>query len=122
MSGGGKNRSIKELLNEFIYGSEMQVVKRKDLTKILKKHSDSSRTKPTRLDSLKSKKFYKKLSDRLNQTHVWSEAMGDAYTDSQHINDGMMTVESGDIPLRMYSINKIRDRSNKKDSSVALFQ
>lgn len=53
---------------------------------------------------------------------VFTEKMGDAYTDSQHINDGMITVESRDLARSPYNIDKIKVLGTQREGSVYLFQ
>ena len=53
---------------------------------------------------------------------VFTEKMGDAYTDSQHINEQFMTIESRDLARSPYNINKIKVLGNHKENSVYLFQ
>mmetsp|Transcript_9554 Transcript_9554/g.8411 ORF Transcript_9554/g.8411 Transcript_9554/m.8411 type:complete len:155 (-) Transcript_9554:120-584(-) len=53
---------------------------------------------------------------------VFSEKMGDAYTDSQHINDGYITLESRDLARSPYDIDRIKILGTQRDGSVLLFQ
>mmetsp|Transcript_32052 Transcript_32052/g.31439 ORF Transcript_32052/g.31439 Transcript_32052/m.31439 type:complete len:182 (-) Transcript_32052:18-563(-) len=48
--------------------------------------------------------------------------MGDAYTDSQHINDGIMTIESQELPFFPYSIHNFRHNQNQRENSILLFR
>eukprot|EP00345_Euplotes_harpa_P000821 CAMPEP_0168323446 /NCGR_PEP_ID=MMETSP0213-20121227/3487_1 /TAXON_ID=151035 /ORGANISM="Euplotes harpa, Strain FSP1.4" /LENGTH=186 /DNA_ID=CAMNT_0008325521 /DNA_START=709 /DNA_END=1266 /DNA_ORIENTATION=+ len=53
---------------------------------------------------------------------VFSEQMGDAYTDSQHLNDGIMTVNSRDLVNSPYNFNKIKVIQPSHDGSVYMFK
>lgn len=48
--------------------------------------------------------------------------MGDAYTDSQHLNDGIMTVNSRDLVNSPYNFNKIKVIQPSHDGSVYMFK
>lgn len=73
-----------------------------------------------RFDSSK-KGITKQSSDKLNNTMVFSEK-GDAYTDSQHINEGLMTIESRDLAKSPYNFDKIKVTGPQKEGSVYMFQ
>ncbi|CAI2384018.1 unnamed protein product [Moneuplotes crassus] len=105
--------NIQEILNEFVQGAEIRTFKQRQNNR----PSDFKRK-----DSLNSKRVFKQSSDRLNHTHVFSEAMGDAYTDSQHVNDAMITFNSRELAGSPYNINKVRVKQNNKDGSVYQFQ
>lgn len=66
--------------------------------------------------------FKKQFSDKLNNTMVFSEKMGDAYTDSQHINEGIITLESRELAQSPYNFNKIKIFEPQREGSVYLFQ
>lgn len=53
---------------------------------------------------------------------VFSEKMGDAYTDSQHINEGIITLESRELAQSPYNFNKIKIFEPQREGSVYLFQ
>ncbi|CAI2361333.1 unnamed protein product [Moneuplotes crassus] len=108
-----KSKNIQDILNEFREGAEIRTIE---------KRQNNRPSEFARLDSMNSKKIFKQCSDRLNHTHVFSEAMGDAYTDSQHINDVMMTIGSRELACSPYNIDKVRMKQNHKEGSIYQFQ
>lgn len=64
---------------------------------------------------------YRQSIDKLNKTMVFSEA-GDAYTDSQHINDGILTLRSRDLANSPYNFDKNKILGTQRESSVCMYQ
>jgi len=52
---------------------------------------------------------------------VFSE-QGDAYTDSQHINDCIMTIRTRDLYESQHNFDKTKGYGSKRESSVYMFQ